>query len=349
MTAKIFKPLICVFTVISLLLGVCFTASAAENSDGHITVDTVTAVNGDSVIIKFDMSENPGTMAMTISITYDSSVLTYEKAYIGYLRDRTYQVADHPEQNLIRFVDCEAGNSFRNGTFLSLQFKVKDTASFGFYPVSIDYKEGDFCNWKLKKLMPQITPGGVNIEFNGKNCPHKNYGKWKTAAPAGCTEPGAEQRACEKCGHIEIRKTNPVGHEFAKEWTIDKAATKDSSGTMSRHCIRCDATTDLLTFTLKDAEDNKIENEPLKEVKPSELTDRLMDEQKPEENNSTETPANNNGSAGENGDKSIINSIPAEKGSAAEKIISGLPSGIKQLEKVFAAAFFVLIELILLL
>ena len=348
MTAKIFKPVICVFIIISLLLGVCFTASA-EGSDGHITVDTVTAVNGDSVIVKFDMAENPGTMAMTISITYDSSVLTYEKAYIGYLKDRTYQVADHPEQNLIRFVDCESGNSYRNGTFLSLQFKVKDTASFGFYPISIDYKEGDFCNWWLKKLMPQITPGGVNIEFNGKNCPHKNYGEWKTAAPAGCTEPGAEQRTCLKCGHIEIRETDPVGHEFAKEWTVDKAATKDSSGTMSRHCIRCDATTDLLTFTLKDAEDNKIENEPLKEVKPSEFTDRLMDEQKPEENNNAEPPADNNGNAGVNGDKSIINSIPAEKGSAAEKIISGLPSGIKRLEKVFIASAALLFKLFLLL
>lgn len=347
MTAKIFKPLICVFTVISLLLGVCFTASA-EESDGHITVSTVTAVNGDSVIIKFDMSENPGTMAMTISITYDSSALTFEKEYIGYLRDRTYQVADHPEQNLIRFVDCEAGNSFRNGTFLSLQFKVKDTASFGFYPVSIDYKEGDFCNWKLKKLMPKITAGGVNIEFNGKNCPHKKYGEWETAAPAGCTEQGAEQRACLKCGHIEIRKTDPVGHEFAKEWTIDKAATKDSSGTMSRHCIRCDATTDLLTFTLKDAEDNKLENEPLKEVKPSDFTDRLKEEQKPEETIDTAEP-DGNGDTNGNTDKSIINSIPAEKGSAIDKIISGLPNGIKQLEKVFIATAVLLFELLFLL
>ena len=29
MTAKIFKPIICAFIIISLLLGVCFTASAA--------------------------------------------------------------------------------------------------------------------------------------------------------------------------------------------------------------------------------------------------------------------------------------------------------------------------------
>ena len=110
---------------------------------------------------------------------------------------------------------------------------------------------------------------------------------------------------------------------------------------MSRHCERCDATTDLLTFTLKDVEDNKIDNNPLAEIKPSDFTDKLKDEQLP---NGGETTPDNDNSGG-----SLINSVPAEKGSALDKIISGLPSGIRQLEKVFAAAFFVLIELILLL
>ena len=35
MTAKIFKPFVCAFIIISLLLGVCFTASAADGNDGH--------------------------------------------------------------------------------------------------------------------------------------------------------------------------------------------------------------------------------------------------------------------------------------------------------------------------
>lgn len=347
MTAKIFKPLICVFTVISLLLGVCFTASAAENSDGHITVSTVTAVNGDSVIVKLDMSDNPGIMAMTISITYDSSVLTYERFYRGYLRD--YTVAAHPDKNLIRLVNCENGNLHKNATMISFQFKVNENADFGFYPITIDYKQGDFCNWKLKKLMPEITSGGVNIEFNGKNCNHKKYGKWETAAPAGCTEPGAEQRACKKCGHIEIRETEPIGHSFSPEWTIDEPATKDALGKMSRHCERCDATTDLLTFTLKDVEDNKIDNNPLAEIKPSDFTDKLKDEQLPNGGETTPDNDNSSGNSYKNSGGNLINSVPAEKGSALDKIISALPSGIRQLEKVFAAAFFVLIELILLL
>ena len=66
MTAKIFKPFVCAFIIISLLLGVCFTASAADGNDGHITVDTVTAVNGDTVVVKLTMSENPGIMAVPL-------------------------------------------------------------------------------------------------------------------------------------------------------------------------------------------------------------------------------------------------------------------------------------------
>ncbi len=347
MTAKIFKPFVCAFIIISLLLGVCFTASAADGNDGHITVDTVTAVNGDMVVVKLTMSENPGIMAMTISVTYDSSVLTYEKFYRGYLRD--YTVADHPDENLIRFVNCENGNARNNAVIVSFQFKVKDSAAFGFYPINIEYKQGDFCNWKLEKLMPKITSGGVNIKFNGKNCKHKKYGEWKTAASAGCTEPGIEQRACLKCGHNEMRETAPAGHDFSEEWTVDEPATKEKSGKMSRHCKRCDATTDLLTFSLEDADKNGIGNNADSAVKPSDFTDRLKNEQLPD--SGTDSSGNSSGGGTDKTDKNgggkPSELIPVKSGSALDKIINALPVGIKRLKWVFIVSFFVIARSVL--
>ena len=340
MTAKIFKPIICAFIIISLLLGVCFTASAA-GTDGHITVSTVTAVNGDSVIVRLKMENNPGIMAITISVTYDSSVLTYERYYEGYLWD--YTVADHPDKNLIRFVNCENGNERSNGTMIAFKFKVKEDADFGFYPIGIEYKQGDFCNWKLQKLMPEVTSGGVNIEYNGKNCSHKKYGEWETVAPPKCETAGARQHACVKCGHIEIKDIAPTGHDFSDEWTVDEPATKEKEGKMSRHCKNCSAATDLLTFTLDEAEKNGIDNKASGGVKPSKFTDKLKEEQLPEE----ETKPDNNSGSGDNSNGStggVLDSLPVESGSAAEKLINGLPDGIKRLEKLFIGSFFIILK-----
>lgn len=341
MTARIFKPLICAFIIISLLFGACFRAAAAE-SDGHITVSTVTAANGDSVIVMLKMENNPGIMAITVSLTYDSSALTYERYYQGYLRD--YTVADHPDQNLIRFVNCENGNNRNNGIMIGFKFKVKEDADFGFYPITVDYKQGDFCNWKLEKLMPEITSGGISIEYNGKNCSHKKYGEWETVAPPKCETAGAKQHACVKCGHIEIADIAPTGHDYSAEWTVDEPATKEKAGKMSRHCKNCDAVTDLLTFTLSEAEENGIKNEQSGEVKPSDFTDKLKKEQLPEAEEENREEGGNNPSQGSDGKEGIIDSVPLVKDSAMEKIITGLPEGIKKLEKVFLISFFIILK-----
>lgn len=345
MLKKRLVRIICFILSISAVLCSLSVSATERTSDGHIIISTVTAVGGDSVMIKFKMEENPGIMAMTFSITYDSSVLTYEKFYRGYLTD--YTIADHPEKNLIRFVNCQNGNNYSNASFVGLQFKVKEDADFGFYPIDIEYQSGDFCNWSLEKLMPEITSGGVNIEYNGKNCSHKKYGDWETAAEPACLEGGIEQRFCVKCGHCDQRKTEPVGHNFSDVWTVDKPATADSSGTMSRHCTRCDATTDLLTFTLPEAEENNFENSVLEEIIPSDFTDKLKEEQLPDGDASisdasdpSEKPNYSSGI--------LTGSVNAAVNSPLEKITAAIPAGLKKLERVFIIMLPLLLRILLL-
>lgn len=345
MLKKRLVRIICVVLSLSAVLCSLSVTATERTSDGHIIIDTVTAVNGDSVMVKFKMEENPGIMAMTFSITYDSSALTYEKFYRGYLTD--YTIADHPEKNLIRFVNCQNGNNYTNAYFVALQFKVKEDADFGFYPIDIEYQSGDFCNWSLEKLMPEITSGGISIEYNGKNCSHKKYGDWETAAEPACLEGGIEQRFCVKCGHCDQRETKPVGHNYSEVWTVDKPATAESSGTMSRHCTRCDATTDLLTFTLPEAEENNFENSVLEEIKPSDFTDKLKEEQLPE-SDASESPAHApNGEPNYSGG-TLTGSINAAVGSPLEKITAAIPTGLKKLEHVFVIMLPLLLRIILL-
>lgn len=342
------KAGICVIISILLLISSLVVSAEEDYSQGHIIIDSVSALNGDSVILRVNMENNPGIMAITISITYDSSALTYERYYFGYLND--YTVVDHPDKNLIRFVNCESINRRNNDTMLSIQFKVKEDADFGFYPVSIDYKAGDFCNWKLDKLMPVITAGGVDVAYNGSNCSHKKYGDWEVVAKPACTEKGAKQRACVKCGHIDIGEIPAAGHDFAEEWTVDKAATADVSGIMSRHCKNCEETTDVLTFSLPESEDLQIENSEGTVIKPSDTTDKLMEEQLPEvfkqnggssisPNNKDGNNSDSNGSYGDNEAPSIgiLEEIKENGGGPLSKILSAIPD-INLIRKILIAA-----------
>ncbi|MCQ2449773.1 MAG: hypothetical protein MJ132_06260, partial [Clostridia bacterium] len=91
---------------------------------------------------------------------------------------------------------------------------------------------------------------------SGKICMH-SYGAWKTVA-AVCkskkaNECGVEARSCGLCGHTELRDLADIGHNYAAEYTVDCAATGSASGSLSRHCIRCNSTTDRISFSVKDA------------------------------------------------------------------------------------------------
>lgn len=344
MSTVLSKHIVCVITAFALLLGIVNISVNAENySDGHIIIDTVSAVTGDTVIVKLNMENNPGIMAMTISITYDSSALSYQKFYRGYLRD--YMVVDHPDKNLIRLVNCESINFRDNDTMISLEFKVKDNAEFGFYPISVEYKSGDFCNFNLKKFMPKITSGGVDIAFNGNNCSHKKYDEWQTVAKPSCENPGAEQRNCIKCGHADIKEIPAVGHDYEDLWTIDKPATAESSGIMSRHCKNCDSSTDTLTFSLEQSEEEKLQNNSGSVVNKSEFTDKLVKEQLPEK--SDEKPNEKTDENGkENSGEDIFTEIVEGEDGPIEKITSAVPD-LPKFMKIFFAAVVVLLSLLL--
>lgn len=265
----------------------CIPAAAqGKAEDGTITIDTQTAAVGDSVIVPIRIKNNPGIMAITVSVTYDRNALSYEKYIRGYLSD--YTVADHQDKSYIRLVNCEQNNRSDNGIMVSFQFKVKENASAGLHPISIDYNVGDFADWDRNKPEPVIVSGGVNVLYNGSNCTHKTYGDWEIVAPPGCTTIGKQQRHCTVCGHTQIEDIPALGHSYAENWTVDRPATKDKPGIMSRHCIRCNSTTDLLSFTLPESQDAKIRNEEKAEVPKNDFVKRLVKEQLPEETQNTD-------------------------------------------------------------
>lgn len=274
-------------TLISCLF-ICFAVfssflniNAAEINKGIITIGTTSANTGDEISIPIDISENPGIMAITISITYDSNSLEYIEFLKGkVLKD--YTVADHPSKNIIRFVSCEATDRMRNGTLLTLRFKVKDNAEWNFSKIDISYSKGDFCNWDLDKIMPTIVSGGVDIAYNGSNCSHKDYSEWKTISEPTCASEGVKERICQKCKHVDSLKLEKAGHEFPEEWTVEKAATKDEPGTMIRYCISCNVFVDRIEYTLEDSEQGGFDNEVGTEIPKNDIIEDNFHEQNPD-------------------------------------------------------------------
>ena len=60
-----------------------------------------------------------------------------------------------------------------------------------------------------------------------------------------CTEGGLKVYTCENCGDTKQETLPALGHDYSKEWTIDKEATYYEDGSKSHHCSRCDDITDV--------------------------------------------------------------------------------------------------------
>ena len=257
---------------IAILLSVMLTATVCGTAlpvsavyTPTVSVDTVSAVPEDTVLVNISIANNTALMALTVTFHYDPSVLTYSTYYPGLLSE--YWIQDHG--GYISFVSEEGEDKNFNGVLLTLAFQVKKNAPIGFYPITVkniwpdrngDSLSGCFACWEGTKINPIVVTGGVRIDYNGKNCNHR-YGNWEDKAAPKCTEKGMQTRTCLICGHTENRETDALGHEFSPNWTVDRPATAERDGVMTRHCIRCDQTTDRVTFALDDAGENGFSNE----------------------------------------------------------------------------------------
>ena len=70
------------------------------------------------------------------------------------------------------------------------------------------------------------------------------WGAWKTVSEPTCTAEGMRKRICDKCGDDETESIPALGHDFEEEYTVDAEPDCETKGSESRHCTRCDATTD---------------------------------------------------------------------------------------------------------
>ena len=284
------KKILCITTILILLFSTVFCLPTYAEASPTITVSQLTAIPGDTVVVNVDIKDNPGIQAMTFTLSYDNTVVSFEKYTKGGLKD--YTIVNHENTGYVSFVNCESTNKKYNGTIFSVTFKVKDDAAAGEYAFKIcnisplDRGEdlaGCFANKEHTKITPIIENGKLIVGETCKNSGHK-FSDWSEVTAPGCVEKGAESRSCKRegCGHTETRETDPIGHNFEDKWTVDKAATESESGTMSRHCTRCTATKDEMFFDLDLPADKDFENKEEAPVTPDkwEVLEEIIEEEK---------------------------------------------------------------------
>ncbi len=295
------KRILAFGVVLSLLCGLIIlptNVSAVQINKGKIQIDTVEGVTGGDVVVPIRIIENPGIMAVTVSVTYDPNVLKYDGFYYGGVFN-DYTIADHPSRKLIRVVICDTRDKTKDGKIISFKFKIAEDAKAELTKIDMQYSSGDICNWYLDKIMPEVVSGGVNVAFNGKNCTHKGlYGDWTVVSEPVCKEVGVKERVCSQCGAKDYAEIEPIGHTYSDTWTVDKPATAESDGTMSRYCIRCDDYVDRITFSLEDSEKENIDNTIWEDLDDKETGEELFKEQnpgkKPTVNSNTESTKDSN-------------------------------------------------------
>lgn len=309
------KKIFSVFFIVCFIIGILFcapTVSAADVNKGIVEVSTVNANVGEEVVVPVLINENPGIMAITISITYQPDALEYVGFYYGNVFN-DYTVAAHPDRKLVRVVICETRNKTKNGKIISLRFKVTKEAKAELSPITVEYNRGDFCNWNLDKIMPKVVSGGVEVAFNGENCPHKKYGEWSVVTEPVCKKVGVKVRICDFCGHNDYKEIDPIGHTYSENWTVDKPATEESDGTMSRYCIRCDDYVDRITFSLEQSEKEEIKNDIWEDFLDNETAEDIFIEQNP-----GKKPTQNSSDKNSSKDKNESSSKPSKDSNSSK-------------------------------
>ncbi len=249
---KVFATVLCVI----LCFALSFTAWAAP-VDTKVTVSSVDAMPGDTVVIDVNISNNPGIMAMAFTVTYDSDDLEYKSYSKGYLSN--YTVKNHTDKGHVAFVNVENKNIATDGTIISLTFEVKKASKPGKHPITIANSNRDkhgnkvhniFSDANQNYIVPTVASGGITVAETCENSGHK-YGEWNILQNADCTTTGLKNHTCVRCSYLE-EVTIPITHDFEAEWTVDKIATPEEDGIMSRHCTKCDAVTDKISFSYEE-------------------------------------------------------------------------------------------------
>lgn len=168
------KRVLPVLLAVSMLLSMALTASAADSPALRASVGTITTADGsetilpgDTILVPIEITENPGTAALNVGVSYDSDVLKCIDVAKGgiYGMYATEIAADKSE---VRIVTIHTENSTATGTYATLKFEVAADAAVASSVIRLYILDGDDgnCSDENADVVPyEFTDGTVKIEI----------------------------------------------------------------------------------------------------------------------------------------------------------------------------------------
>ena len=75
-------------------------------------------------------------------------------------------------------------------------------------------------------------------------CTNHDWDEGVITTEPTCTKDGVKTYTCKDCKTTKTEEVNALGHDYSKDWTIDKKATCTEEGSKSHHCTRCGSKVD---------------------------------------------------------------------------------------------------------
>lgn len=129
---------------------------------GNVTIGNFEGKTGDVIDVPIKLSENPGILAGMFIFEYDSKALEYVDYEKGDILDE-YEINATAGKVACVISSSALEDSKKNGTIITLQFKVKDGAAKGDYIIKYS-DESQISNLNEEWIKPQIADGKITVK-----------------------------------------------------------------------------------------------------------------------------------------------------------------------------------------
>ncbi len=182
---KIFSVIVCVCLLLSVMT---ISVHSTDSENAKFVISDTKARIGKEFSIDINISNNPGIVAAKIKLGYDADVLEFvsvKKGDFANTHSTTHKYTYGPSTKnpfVINWLDAlTTKNIVADGVFVTVTFKVKDTAAAGTTEISIthnadDVYDKDFENVAFDAVGSKITiieniPGDANVDgkANGRD------------------------------------------------------------------------------------------------------------------------------------------------------------------------------------
>ena len=112
-----------------------------------------------------------------------------------------------------------------------------------------------FANGKKVELVAKTNDKQFDfIVTYPVDCTNHDWDEGVITTEPTCTTKGVKTFTCKNCKTTKTEEVNALGHDYSKNWTIDKKATCTEEGSKSHHCTRCDSKKDITSISKKEHE-----------------------------------------------------------------------------------------------